>query len=106
MIGKVICVHKNLTFSAIVEFIFVNDIFTILLYNAYLLLNKHFFFGMEKFYSYKEKNSTRKRQSRETKYNTTIQRFSSITSIGAHLLILLINTLCLREFIFHIHSIT
>ena len=36
-----------------------------LLNNTYLL-----FFGMEEFYSYKEK-TLQKRQSRETKYNTT-----------------------------------
>ena len=52
---------KNLIFSAIVEFIFVKDILTIFLYNAYLQLNKL--------------------------HTYLIQPFSSKTSIGAHQLI-------------------
>ena len=66
----------KLIFSAIVKFVFVKDILTILLYNAYLLSNKL--------------------------HANLIQRFSSKTSIGAQLLILLINTLCMRELIFQV----
>ena len=36
----------------------------------YNINSRFFFFGMEEFYSYKEK-TLQKRQSRETKYNTT-----------------------------------
>ena len=74
MIGKVICVHKNLTFSAIVEFIFVNDIFTILLYNAYLLLNKlykHFLLLWKNFIHIKKK--TLQEKDKAGKQNTTQQ---------------------------------
>ena len=59
---------KNLIFSEIVEFKFANAILTILLYNIYLLLNKL--------------------------HTNLIQCFSSKTSIGAHLLILLIRCAC------------
>ena len=71
---------KNLICSAIVEFTFVKNILTILLYSAYLQLHKLYINLI---------------QSLDLNKSDACE-----TSIGAHLLILLINTLCVRELIF------
>ena len=47
-----------------------NDLCANIVYLFLHVLGLWFFFGMEEFYSYKEK-TLQKRQSRETKYNTT-----------------------------------